>query len=82
MVLIGEGSKAAGDVLEEMNLRMTIKKPVICRNHQAVHQLLRHNEGTVARPLFTASAALTAVFLREGDVISLTARPVPASSIS
>jgi len=31
MALIGEGSKAAGDVLEEMNIRMTESKPVICR---------------------------------------------------
>jgi UDPglucose 6-dehydrogenase len=31
MALIGEGSKAAGDVLEEMNLRMTQTKPIICR---------------------------------------------------
>ena len=31
MALIGEGSKEAGDVLEEMNLRMTVTKPIICR---------------------------------------------------
>ena len=31
MALIGQGSKAAGHVLEDMNLRMAIKKPVICR---------------------------------------------------
>ena len=31
MALIGEGSKEAGDVLEEMNIRMTQTKPIICR---------------------------------------------------
>lgn len=31
MALIGEGSKEAGDRLEEMNLRMTVTQPIICR---------------------------------------------------
>ena len=41
MALIGEGSKAAGDVLEEMNLRMTIKKPVICRMSPASAEITK-----------------------------------------
>lgn len=31
MCLIGEGSKEAGDLLEEMNNRMCINKPIVCR---------------------------------------------------
>ena len=41
MALIGEGSKAAGDVLEEMNLRMTTSKPAICRMSPASAEITK-----------------------------------------
>ena len=41
MALIGEGSKAAGDVLEEMNIRMTESKPAICRMSPASAEITK-----------------------------------------
>jgi UDPglucose 6-dehydrogenase len=41
MALIGEGSKEAGDVLEEMNLRMTQTKPIICRMSPASAEITK-----------------------------------------
>ena len=41
MALIGEGSKAAGDVLEKMNMRMTQTKPIICRMSPASAEITK-----------------------------------------
>jgi UDPglucose 6-dehydrogenase len=41
MALIGEGSKEAGDVLEEMNIRMTESKPAICRMSPASAEITK-----------------------------------------